>query len=187
MSKNKWILATLCTWLLVTSGMAQANIDYTHRTLKKEMEKNWGAKLDDLIQMEMAAGTSLEGQFFTVMKPNTKYVYVGRVNSCRSGGCNISTESQGSSEYFDYFIFFDAKANVELIKVYNYAATHGHEVMAKGWLKQFKGYNNSKELRVGKNVDTISGATISVNAITEDIRQKTNLIVNLLNSKVASK
>jgi hypothetical protein len=69
---------------------------------------------------------------------------------------------------------------VELVKIFNYAATHGHEVSAKGWLKQFAGYNGSDTLQVGKNVDAISGATISVYGITLDVQMKTILLKNYL-------
>ncbi len=45
--------------------------------------------------------------------------------------------------------------------------------LAKGWLKQFTGYDGSDTLEVGKNVDAISGATISVYGITLDVQMKT--------------
>ncbi len=35
-------------------------------------------------------------------------------------------------------------------------------------------------MTVGKNIDAVSGATISVNAITDDITDKTELLKNLL-------
>lgn len=62
-------------------------------------------------------------------------------------------------------------------------ATHGHEVSAKGWLKQFIGYNGNESLQVGKNVDAIIGATISVYGITRDIKEKTVLLMNFLQTR----
>lgn len=84
------------------------------------------------------------------------------------------------TEYFDYFILFDSECAIKLTRIYNYAATHGHEVAAKGWLKQFAGYNGTDTLEVGKNIDAISGATISVYSITEDVQLKTILLKNYL-------
>ncbi len=185
-NKYKWILIILISWIFVAASSAQAQVDYTAKALKKEIEKCWGLDINDLIQIDIDADIPAEGRFFTTVRPTTKYVYVGRVNSCRTGGCAISSEGSGTSEYFDYFILFDERANVELVKIFNYAATHGHEVMAKGWLKQFIDFNNQTELIVGKDVDTISGATVSVNAIAEDIRQKTYLLGKYLNLKVLS-
>jgi len=62
------------------------------------------------------------------------------------------------------------------VKVFNYQATHGHEITAKGWLKQFIGYTAKGNLNVGKTVDSISGATISVNGITSNIRMVTAVL-----------
>ncbi len=185
-NKYKWILIIQISWFFVAVCSAQAQVDYTAKALKKEIEKCWGSDINNLIQIDIDADIPVEGRFFTCVWTVTKYVYVGRVNSCRTGGCSIGNEGYGTSEYFDYFILFDGHANVELVKIFDYAATHGHEVMAKGWLKQFINYNNKTELIVGKDVDSISGATVSVNAITEDVRQKTNLMARYLNSKVLS-
>lgn len=74
-------------------------------------------------------------------------------------------------EYFDYFILFDSNLGVKKIRVYNYQATHGHEVGGKGWLKQFVGYKGDEKLEYGKNIDSISGATISANAITYNVQE----------------
>ena len=74
-------------------------------------------------------------------------------------------------EYFDYYIIFDSSIKVEKVRVYNYQATHGHEVGGTGWLKQFIGYEGETKLELGKNIDSISGATISANAITYNVQE----------------
>ena len=104
------------------------------------------------------------------------------MNSCRAGGCSNSIElpKEEESEYFDYFIRFDKNKTVKLVKVFNYQATHGQEVTSKGWLKQFIGHDGTGSLQVGKNVDAISGATISVYAITVDVEMKTTLLKKIL-------
>jgi len=79
-------------------------------------------------------------------------------------------------EFFDYLIVFDTNLSVQQVKVYNYQATHGQEVTTKGWLKQFQGYDGSRSLTVGKSIDAISGATVSVYEITNDIQEKTRLL-----------
>lgn len=80
------------------------------------------------------------------------------------------------NEYFDYCIYFDKDITVKTVKVTSYRATHGHEVTAKSWLKQFIGFSGKEELRPGKEIDAISGATISVYAITADIEHKTKVL-----------
>jgi hypothetical protein len=120
------------------------------------------------------------GKFYRVMHGDTLmgYVYVGRVNSCRKDGCSVSTSATPdvTSEFFDYFALFDHTKKVISVVVYNYEATHGQEITARGWLRQFTGYNGEKELTVGRNVDAISGATISVHGIVDDLMDKTSLL-----------
>jgi Na+-translocating ferredoxin:NAD+ oxidoreductase RnfG subunit len=65
---------------------------------------------------------------------------------------------------------------VKLVRVFNYAATHGQEVAIRKWLDQFSGYDGGKPLRVGKEIDAISGATISVYAIVADVSEKIMLL-----------
>lgn len=127
------------------------------------------------------------GKFFGIqssINPKYSYLYAGRVKTCRAGGCSIASsnrESVSESEFFDYYVIYDSLFTVLKVKIYSYQATHGHEVSSKGWLKQFTGYNGTRELRVNKDVDAISGATISVYAITYDIYHKTNLFREIKN------
>ena len=76
-------------------------------------------------------------------------------------------------EYFDFFIVFTEVGDVEAIKVFKYEATHGHEVTARGWLKQFRSYTGESDLVVGKDINGISGATTSVYSITYEIQERT--------------
>lgn len=58
-----------------------------------------------------------------------------------------------------------------LVKIYNYQATQSYEVINCGWLSQFKGVKPGESLTFGKDIEAISGATVSANAITDDIQQ----------------
>ncbi len=99
------------------------------------------------------------------------YAYAGRVYSCRSGGCAIDGSSgNGDLEYFDYFFITDKSVTIKKVKVFNYQATHGHEVMGWGWLRQFSGFSGGKQLIYGKDIEAISGATISASSLTTNIQ-----------------
>lgn len=184
---TKLIISILFIFI-ITCLRGQSGIDYNHKKINKEIEKLWGIEQaiikEILIPDSITRENYIQGKYFLVTdKMNVSqinYIYIGRVNSCRSGGCSIPTDSNENyeSEYFDYFILFDSAFSVQVVRIFNYAATHGHEVSAKGWLNQFTGYNGSDTLQVGKNVDAISGATISVYGITEDVQLKTQFLRN---------
>lgn len=161
----KVLVLLTCSSLWAASG---DSIDLKDKKLTKAFAKFSINFLEDYQAMSLEHAK--HGQFF-ILKTEThpksvKYIYIGRVNTCRTGTCSSNSEM---AEYFDYIIFFDKHKAVSQVKVYNYQASHGQEITAKSWLKQFIGYQGKEELKVYKNIDGISGATISSYAITEDI------------------
>jgi hypothetical protein len=129
---------------------------------------------------------SLTGRFYintdAISSQTIKYLYIGRVSTCRSGGCKETTYTNepNAYEYFEYFMLFDSTGIVKKVKVFNYQATHGHEITAPSWLKQFIGYKGHAPLLPGKQIDAIAGATISVHAISDDIKKIAGCLVQTL-------
>lgn len=188
---NKLILTCFLA-LLVVFANARKPINYEHKKIRKEIIKQWNLENPELLEIDlpdsMIKNHQLLGKYFKVIDNNYVdnyfYIFIGRVNSCRADGCSVSMDptEDFNTEYFDYFILFENECTVEKVTVFNYAATHGHEVSSKGWLKQFAGYDGTDTLEVGKNVDAISGATISVYGITLDVQMKTEILQNLQKS-----
>ncbi len=182
----KGILALIAV-LIGFLSWSQVEIHYQNNVLHRVLQKSGVPDFSNIQEISIKESVrqidKLQGKFFEIQSGESpyKYIYVGRVNSCRAGGCSISfiIPKEGESEYFDYFILFDENKTVQLVRVFNYQATHGHEITAKGWLKQFIGHDGAKPLQVDKNIDAISGATISVNAITFDIEMITLILKSL--------
>jgi hypothetical protein len=174
----------------VTAGpLLPKSFDFEDKTLRKELQKIGGTEHPEWKELSvpsvLTANSAFQGKYLALSGTADnlkKYVYVGRVNSCRQGGCSGPTEilSIETPEYFDYLILFDSSASVQLVKDYNYQATHGQEITNRGWLKQFQGYNGGRSLTVGKSIDAISGATVSVQGITTDVQEKTRLLKKML-------
>ncbi|HAQ20425.1 MAG TPA: FMN-binding protein [Prolixibacteraceae bacterium] len=177
-------------WAL-TVTLPPKGFDFEDKSLQKEILKIGGVdnpEWKEISVPEPLAGLSpINGKFMVLADLNElkKYIYVGRVNSCRQGGCSNPAQALSieTPEYFDYLIVFDTNLLVQQVKVYNYQATHGQEVTNKGWLKQFQGYDGSRSLTVGKSIDAISGATVSVFGITNDIQEKTQILKKLVEGK----
>ena len=169
---------------IVLAGFGQNEIDYQNKRIMNSLKKSGIAGFSQLeeISCNLKEHPELQGKFFRILNNSeiseVKYVFVGRVNSCRAGGCSISgnTPANLESEFFDYYIFFNSAKTVKQVEVFNYQATHGYEITAKGWLKQFAGFSGKDSLVVNKDIDGISGATISVYAITSDVQQKTKML-----------
>jgi len=186
-------MKTVLLGLFIVFGLSfgQDAINYGHTSIIKTLRKVTRMKNPQMTALKLLSSVERKeetrGKYFSIVGTNNEntqyYLYIGRVNSCRAGGCSSSSGQPIENpeyEYFDYFILFDTNATVRLVKVFNYEATHGQEITARGWLKQFSGYSASKSLEVGKNIDAISGATVSVYAITLDVQDKTRLLRKIL-------
>jgi Na+-translocating ferredoxin:NAD+ oxidoreductase RnfG subunit len=172
----KFILI-VTTLLMSHLAGAQTMPDFNHRNVTKEINKVFGTD-----QFTVTTNNISENKDFVFLKSNNQplgYAYLKRVYSCRSGSCALP--NNGSSEYFDYLLIFDQQGVVKTAKIINYAATHGQQIASPGWLRQFAGFKGDEEKKVGKNVDAIAGATISANAITEDINKATKALKDGLN------
>jgi len=172
-------------------SFGQDAINYEHKSVFKILRKVTRMENPQMVPLKILPSVEskeeIRGKYFKIVETNSEngqyYLYIGRVNSCRAGGCSSPSGQPIENpeyEYFDYFILFDNTATVRVVKVFNYEATHGQEITARGWLKQFSGYSASKSLEVGKNIDAISGATVSVYAITLDVQDKTRLLRKML-------
>ena len=166
--------------LIQFTGFSQKNIDFNHKKIKKFISKTYDIEAYKLNEISIENNQYLKGKFFRVeSNGNFPYiVYIGRVNSCRAGGCSIDNNLVSDVyEYFDYVITFDENNMIKNLKVYNYQATHGQEITSKSWLKQFRYKEN---FVVNKNIDAISGATISVYAITDDVNKINNYLKRVI-------
>ncbi len=158
--------------ILHLAGFAQQGVDYNHKKISKFIKKTYDIEVFDLKETYVDHDQVFMGKYFLINSEtdSQSIVYIGRVNSCRAGGCSGDNSSPIKSyEYFDYIIAFDKDRKIKKIKVFNYQATHGQEITAKSWLKQFIYKEEVDHFAVNKNIDAISGATISVFAITNDV------------------
>lgn len=178
----KYVLVLLVL-LLKVPGFSQAVPSFKNSDALKFATK---ALQNEVLEMKpIYPDKTARGAFYKLQTKSQKsyFLYVGRINTCKASGCDISGKVDSTSfEYMDYFGLLDSTATILDLKIYNYAATHGHEVTARSWLNQFKGYNGTKMLTVDKDIDAISGATSSVYAFTYEI----NWMVHTFKEKILS-
>ncbi|QQS49879.1 MAG: FMN-binding protein [Bacteroidota bacterium] len=173
--------------ILLYAAVFLANLSFgqensqAYRNLERYAKKAWGTGKSEIQLLESFQELPSNGLIYAISQNNSLigYAYTGRVFSCREGGCSATAGDAGSDsyEYFDYLILYNIKASIELVRVFNYQATHGQQICNPAWLNQFKNYNGSSVLHYGSDIDAISGATISAISIISDI-EKISAIVN---------
>lgn len=93
-------------------------------------------------------------------------------------GYLLSTRAMGRVDYFDYLLAFAPDLSVLDLTVTVYRSSHGAAICQKKWLSQFKGYTG-EELHLGREIDAISGATISATSLLQDLKRCYQLLIRL--------
>ncbi|MBL4560628.1 MAG: FMN-binding protein [Labilibaculum sp.] len=87
--------------------------------------------------------------------------------------------SKGKNDYFDYMILFNENLEIQKVVVLIYRSSYGGEIMAKSWLKQFIGKVKGEKMEFEKDIDGISGATISAPSMAKGIKAVSLLLSEL--------
>jgi len=90
---------------------------------------------------------------------------------------------KGKSQPITYAVFFDSQGIVEESHIIKYREPIGGEVSNQYWLNQFFGKSWESDYKIGPDIDGISGATISVNAVTRGIHRSTIIVEYLFKQK----
>jgi len=81
----------------------------------------------------------------------------------------------GKSMPITFMVILGINGEIINTSIIKYREAYGGEVQNTGWLAQFNNRNNQSSYKVGKDVDGITGATISVNSISKGIHKITIL------------
>ena len=77
----------------------------------------------------------------------------------------------GKDQPITFLVAVDAADRLKDVDILVYREPYGGEVAYEPWRRQFRGKNAGDSLRVGKEIRSISGATISVHAVTLGVRR----------------
>jgi hypothetical protein len=176
------MLLALMILLLGASHHAGLYPDKAKRKVERLLEQQWPDK--NIVINSIPVRDSILSRYYLhpislvqLQSGNDKlgYLYVGKVYCCRQGGCDSwhppDAGSGVSFEFFEYYMLLSADIKVIQTAVYNYQASYGYEITSEAWLRQFNDYRGSSSLVYNKDIQGISGATISGMAMTYEVEQ----------------
>ena len=109
------------------------------------------------------------------------HVYVWKISESNSLiGVAILDNVLGKSLPITYLTCFNMDGQLINAHIVKYREDYGYEVGNKRWLNQFIGLGINSDFIIGKNIDGISGATISVNSVTRGINRSSIIVEHLL-------
>jgi len=77
----------------------------------------------------------------------------------------------GKDQPITFLVAIDPTERLKDVDILVYREPYGDEVAYEPWRRQFRGKSAGDSLRVGKEIRSISGATISVHAVTLGVRR----------------
>lgn len=162
--------------------------DGTEPRLNKKMDrlikKMWKEKKVErtpfLVPPNLKPGEFTEIFSLTVNKELIGYMILNKAYSCKVGGCSAwsPVEDQSNYEPFYYVVIINPDLSIKKIKIIEYYSEYGYEITSKRWLAQFMGKTGCN-LEYQKQIDGISGATISVKSMIYDINNTCKMMKQL--------
>lgn len=91
-------------------------------------------------------------------------------------GYVVVDEVIGKHELITYAVALDPKGIVRGVEILDYREARGGEVRDPRWRAQFTGKGPGDALRLGEDIQNLSGATLSCRHITEGVRRLVALV-----------
>lgn len=94
-----------------------------------------------------------------------------RIWEAAGGGWFVVDEVVGKHEMITYAVGINADGTVRRVEVLEYRETYGGEVAQDGWLKQFVGKTVDSPIKLGKDIENVSGATLSSKHLSDGVKR----------------
>lgn len=87
------------------------------------------------------------------------------------GGWFIVDEVVGKHEFITYAVSLDSAGAVREVEILDYREAYGGQVRDAKWRQQFVGKRPGQSLKLGSDIENISGATLSSKHVTDGVRR----------------
>lgn len=159
-------LAALCGLLLIISS-ARSETYFTVESAQQALFKNgYFEKVD--VDMDKSFLKQVRKE--TTMGLNPGKVDIWQVSSDGdTAGWFFVAEVLGKHENIRFALALDVNGYVRGIEIMDYRETLGSEVKDAAWRSQFYGKSLASDLKLGRGIDNISGATLSCRHLADGI------------------
>lgn len=95
-------------------------------------------------------------------------------------GIAILDHVMGKTQPFSFVVMFDPSGSVRSVRVVKYREQYGGGIQGKGFLRQFEGKHRDSTFVLGKDIDGVSGSTISSLSIVRGVEKLAHLAASIL-------
>lgn len=94
-----------------------------------------------------------------------------RIWKAADGGWFVVDEVVGKHEMITYAVGIGADGRIAQVAILEYHESYGYEVAYAPWRRQFVGKTAASSLKLDKDIENISGATLSSKHVTDGVRR----------------
>ncbi len=87
------------------------------------------------------------------------------------GGYFVVDEVVGKHEFITYAIGLNADGSVRQVEIMDYRESYGYEIRNADWRAQFVGKTSAAPLKLEKDIQNVSGATLSCRHVTDGVKR----------------
>lgn len=186
------MLAVWVAWLVLLAGLARAEDDVTVYLSADEAMKlafPTASRFDAVdvpISPEIRAALSDKlGEPFTAEHVEIKRAFASEGGAEKLAGRAVLNDDVGKYRPITYLVAVDPAGKVVRVELLVYRESHGGQVRGRTFLEQYEGKSSSDPVRVGKDITSISGATLSARAVSKGVK-RTLLLLGALDTASAA-
>lgn len=94
-----------------------------------------------------------------------------RIWKAADGGWFVVDEVVGKHEMITYAVGIGADGRIAQVAILEYHESYGYEVADDAWRRQFVGKTAASPIKLGKDIENVSGATLSSKHVTDGVRR----------------
>ncbi len=160
----------VCSLFFVRFTLAQTSVDMRAIVSLKKMFGDSVSVASKNIRLTPADKDSLAHLTNFAWIGDSIHAYACQVNGA-AVGYGFVDDVKGKTQYITYLTAVKPDGKIRDIDVLAYRESYGGEIAYESFRKQFREKSSADKLQPGKDIKNISGATISVHAITAGVKK----------------
>lgn len=168
-----------CLGLAPTAYVARAEAYYTTRELLAEHFERSERVTYLKVRPDAEQRARIERRLGAKLPKNEFIFYIGMSHG-KIDGYAIFDEERGQHEPISFATFFDGAGAITRVEIVAYREPYGDGIRARRFRRQFVGRSADSGFRPNRDIDTISGATISSRSMCTGVRRASILLSETL-------
>jgi len=161
--RSQFVLVPFATLAIVAPAHATVYLSIAQAQQLMFPGATFSAEFRELTREQMSAIEKASG-----VNVRSRDFHIWRVSA---GGWFIADEVVGKHDFIPFALSLDAGGAVKSVEILEYRESYGSQIRNQAWRDQFTGKRHGAMLALTKDIENMSGATLSSRHITDGIKR----------------